>query len=67
MKVTVLDDYQYAISPTQAIARLRQNVDVRIIHEKLADEAAVVDALKDSPAVIPIRERTKFTAALFQK
>ncbi|MGZ9143162.1 MAG: NAD(P)-dependent oxidoreductase, partial [Candidatus Binatia bacterium] len=67
MKVTVLDDYQYAISPTQAIARLRQNVDVQIIHEKLADEAAVVDALKDSPAVIPIRERTKFTAALFHK
>ena len=31
---------------------------MQILHEKLADEAAVVDALKDSQAVIPIRERT---------
>ncbi|MDP9131331.1 MAG: D-2-hydroxyacid dehydrogenase family protein [Candidatus Binatota bacterium] len=67
MKVTVLDDYQYAISPTQAIARLRQHADVQIFHEKLASEAAVVDALKDSQAVIPIRERTKFTASLLEK
>ena len=67
MKVTVLDDYQHAISPTQAIARLRQNVDVQIIHEQLANEAAVVDALKDSQAVIPIRERTQFTASLLEK
>ena len=67
MKVTVLDDYQHAISPTQAIARLRQNVDVQIIHEQLANEAAVVEALKDSQAVIPIRERTQFTASLLKK
>ena len=66
MKVTVLDDYQHAIAPTQAIARLRQSVEVQILHEKLADESAVVEALKDSQAVIPIRERTKFTASLFK-
>src|SRR5512147_3292339 len=67
MKVTVLDDYQHAIAPTQAIARLRQNVEVQIFHERLANESAVIDALRDSQAVIPIRERTKFTASLFQK
>ena len=67
MKVTVLDDYQHAIAPTQAIARLRQHADVRILHEKLGGEAAVVETLKDSQVVIPIRERTKFTASLFQK
>jgi phosphoglycerate dehydrogenase-like enzyme len=66
MKVTVLDDYQHAISPTRAIARLRQTAEVQILHEKLGSEAAVVDALKDSQAIIPIRERTKFTASLFQ-
>lgn len=66
MKVTVLDDYQHAIAPTQAIARLRQSVEVQIVHEKLADERAVIEALKDSQAVIPIRERTKFTASLFK-
>jgi phosphoglycerate dehydrogenase-like enzyme len=67
MKVTVLDDYQHAISPTQAIARLRHHADVQILHEKLANDAAVVDALMDSQAVIPIRERTKFTASLLAK
>jgi phosphoglycerate dehydrogenase-like enzyme len=67
MKVTVLDDYQHAISPTQAIARLRHHADVQILHEKLANDAAVVDALMDSHAVIPIRERTKFTASLLAK
>jgi len=67
MKVTVLDDYQHAIAPTQAITRLRQHADVQILHEKLGSEAAVVETLKDSQVVIPIRERTKFTASLFQK
>jgi len=67
MKVTVLDDYQHAIAPTQAIARLRQTAEVQILHEKLAKEAALVDALMDSQAVIPIRERTQFTASLLAK
>ena len=67
MKVIVLDDYQHAIAPTLAIARLRQSADVQILHEKLANEAAVVEALRDCQALIPIRERTKFTASLFQQ
>ena len=67
MKVIVLDDYQHAIAPTPAIARLRQSADVQILHEKLANEAAVVEALRDCQALIPIRERTKFTASLFQQ
>lgn len=67
MKVTVLDDYQHAIAPTQAMVRLRQHADVHILHEKLGSEAVVVEMLKDSQAVIPIRERTKFTASLIEK
>jgi phosphoglycerate dehydrogenase-like enzyme len=67
MKVIVLDDYQHAIAPTRAIARLRQRADVQILHEKLADETAVVEALKNCQAIIPIRERTKFTAAVIQR
>ncbi len=67
MKVTVLDDYQHAIAPTQAMVRLRQHAEVQILHEKLGGEAAVVETLRDSQVVIPIRERTKFTASLFEK
>lgn len=67
MKVTVLDDYQHAIAPTPAIARLREKVDVQICTEKLPSEAAVIEAIKDCQAVIPIRERTKFPATLIAK
>ena len=67
MKVTVLDDYQHAIAPTEAIARLRQKADVQIFTEKLADEGELVGKLKGSQAIIPVRERTKFPAALLEK
>ncbi len=67
MKVTVLDDYQHAIAPTAAIARLKQKADVEIFTEKFADEDALVRSLSGSQAIIPIRERTKFPAALLQK
>jgi phosphoglycerate dehydrogenase-like enzyme len=64
MKVTVLDDYQRAFENTEAIRRLRQTADVRILTEKLSSEAAVAEALEGSQAIIPVRERTRFTASL---
>lgn len=64
MKVTVLDDYQHAFDNTRAIRRLREKVDVEILTERLGSEAATAEALKDSPVLIPVRERTKFTASL---
>ena len=66
MKVTVLDDYQRAFDGTEAIQRLRQRADVQILTEKLPTEEALVRALKGVKAIIPIRERTKFPAALLQ-
>lgn len=67
MKVTVLDDYQHAIAPTAAIARLRDKVEVQILTEKLIGDDAVVRALAGCQAIIPIRERTKFSAQLLAK
>ena len=67
MKVTVLDDYQRALESTEAIARLRKLADVQIFTEKFADEDALVRTLGGSQAIIPIRERTKFPAALLGK
>lgn len=64
MRVTVLDDYQRAFEPTEAIRRLRRKAEVLILTEKLPSEAAVAEALKGSQAIIPVRERTKFTASL---
>ena len=64
MKITVLDDYQRAIEGTEAIRRLRQRAEVRVFTERLATDAALIEALQGSRAIIPIRERTKFPAAL---
>jgi phosphoglycerate dehydrogenase-like enzyme len=66
VKVTVLDDYQRAFDGTEAIQRLQQRADVKILTEKLPTEEALVRALKGVNAIIPIRERTKFPAALLQ-
>jgi phosphoglycerate dehydrogenase-like enzyme len=66
MKVTVLDDYQHAFEATEAIRRLREQVEVEILTERLPSEAAVAEALTDSPVIIPVRERTKFTASLLR-
>ena len=67
MKVTVLDDYQHALGKTAAIERLKQHAEVQVFTEKIDSEDALIGALADSKAIIPIRERTKFTASLLQK
>ena len=64
MKVSVLDDYQQALAATAAIRHLREHAEVQIFTEKLGSEAAVAEALRGSQAIIPIRERTRFTADL---
>ena len=66
MKVTVLDDYQRAFENTGALKRLRQKAEVAIFTEKLSPDAAITEALKGSQAIIPVRERTKFTASLLR-
>lgn len=67
MKVTVLDDYQRAFELTDAIQRLRTKAEVQILTDKLPTEAALAEALRGSQAIIPVRERTKFTASLFEQ
>jgi phosphoglycerate dehydrogenase-like enzyme len=67
MKVTVLDDYQHAIEGTAAIDRLRRKAEVQVLCERLATNDALIQALRGSQAIIPVRERTKFSAGLIQK
>ena len=66
MKVTVLDDYQHAFEASPAIARLRQKAQVQIFTEKFPSDGKLIEALKGSRAIVPIRERTKFSAALLK-
>jgi phosphoglycerate dehydrogenase-like enzyme len=63
MKVVILDDYQRAFERCPAINRLRERAQVRLCTEKLAGEA-LLDTLAGAQVIIPIRERTQFTAAL---
>jgi phosphoglycerate dehydrogenase-like enzyme len=67
VKVTVLDDYQRAFDSTDAIKRLREKAEVQILTEKLPSHAALAEALRGSQALIPVRERTKFTASLLEQ
>jgi phosphoglycerate dehydrogenase-like enzyme len=67
VKVTVLDDYQRAFDSTDAIKRLREKAEVQIFTEKLPSDAALAEALRDSQAIIPVRERTKFTASVLEQ
>ena len=67
MKVTVLDDYQHAIEPTAALARLRKKAEVQVLTERILSEETLIQTLAASQALIPIRQRTKFTAALIAK
>ncbi len=66
MKVTILDDYQHAFEGSPAVARLRQNAEVQICTETFASEEELIRALKGSQAIIPIRERTRFSAKLLE-
>ncbi len=66
MKVTILDDYQNVFLGLPAIERLRQKAEVQIYTEQFGSQEALIRALKGSQAIIPIRERTQFTAGLLK-
>jgi phosphoglycerate dehydrogenase-like enzyme len=66
MNVAVIDDYQHAFAASPAIARLREKARVRIHTEKFASEGELARALEGVQAIIPIRERTRFTASLLR-
>ncbi len=66
MKVAVLDDYQHAFESSPAIERLRRKAQVEIFTEKFASDEKLLEGLKGTQAIIPIRERTRFSAPLLK-
>jgi phosphoglycerate dehydrogenase-like enzyme len=66
MKVSVLDDYQNAFESSPAIAQLRRKAQVEIFTEKFASDEKLLEGLKGTQAIIPIRERTRFSAPLLK-
>jgi phosphoglycerate dehydrogenase-like enzyme len=63
MKIVVLDDYQQvarSFGPFDSLA-----AEVSVLHDHLADPAALAEALRGASVVVAMRERTPFTATLF--
>lgn len=67
LTITVLDDYQGVVSRLAAARQLdglAVSLQVRTAH--IADEAGLIEALRDTDCVILIRERSRITARVIE-
>jgi D-3-phosphoglycerate dehydrogenase len=67
LKITVLDDYQGVVSRLAAVRLLDGlPVTLQVRTERLADEAGLIEALRDTHCLILIRERSRITARVIE-
>jgi len=66
MKITILDDYHDTLR-TLACYRKLDGHDVRIWNDHLQDNDRLAERLKDTEALVLIRERTKIRAPLIER
>lgn len=66
MKITVLDDYQNVVRTLDAF-KLVANHDVTIWNDHTKDENILAERLKDTEALVLIRERTPIRAGLIAR
>lgn len=65
MKVTVLDDYQGVVARLDAAKVLDgSSVSLKVITERIADDARLIEALQDTDCLILIRERSQISARI---
>jgi phosphoglycerate dehydrogenase-like enzyme len=67
MRVAVMDDWQDVARGAIDWSALQARAELVFLHEPIPDEDAAVRALQDFDAVIPMRERTPFTATLLNR
>ncbi|MEU7371059.1 D-2-hydroxyacid dehydrogenase family protein [Streptomyces hygroscopicus] len=67
LRCAVLDDYQDAALAAADWSSVLDTVDVVPVHEHLAGEDAVAEAIGDCEIVVIMRERTPFPASLFAR
>ncbi|MFG1992169.1 D-2-hydroxyacid dehydrogenase family protein [Actinoplanes sp. NPDC048988] len=65
MRIVVLDDYQRVAREYGPFDT--REAEVEVLHEHLADEDELADALRGADVVVVMRERTAFPASLFGK
>src|SRR5258705_9130016 len=66
MKVAILDDYHDTIRTLAAFARLAKH-EVKVWNDHLQDTDKLAERLKDTEALVLIRERTKIRAPLLER
>ena len=66
MKVAILDDYHGTIRTLGVFKKLAEH-DVKIWNDHLQDTEKLAERLKDTEALVLIRERTKIRAPLIEK
>lgn len=67
MQVTVLDDYQGVVPRLEATKELDGvPVSLHTLTDRIADEDALIEALRDTDCVVLIRERTQITARIIE-
>jgi D-3-phosphoglycerate dehydrogenase / 2-oxoglutarate reductase len=66
MNITILDDYQDAVKNLASFGKVKGH-DVKIWNDHVQDTDALADRLKDTEALVLIRERTKIRAPLIER
>ncbi len=66
-RVAILDDYQNVALDCADWGSLPPDVEVRVFHDPLGDEAAVAGALAGFEVIVAMRERTPFPASQLEK
>ena len=66
MKITILDDYQNVVRTLDAYKKLEGH-DVTIWNDHTKDENVLAERLKDTEALVLIRERTPVRASLVER
>jgi phosphoglycerate dehydrogenase-like enzyme len=65
--VTVLDDYQAVALTSADWSEVQALHDVEVVHDHIADQAALVSRLARSEIVVAMRERTRFPADVLEQ
>ena len=66
MKIAILDDYHDTLRTLDCFTRLKGH-EVTIWTDHVQDDGVLADRLKDTEALVLIRERTKIGAGLLER
>src|SRR5262245_63287941 len=66
MIIAIPDDYHDVVKKLDCLATLSGH-DVRIFRDVAPSPARLLDNLKDADAIVPIRERTRYTRELIER